>query len=246
MELPIENQRVKKVIEYSCNGNELQFSKEIKISQPRINRLFSKDSRSDKFPLVSFEIIQAIINKYVNINSEWLITGRGDMLKENKSNILGEPVEIYGNRKTKDAVLQVQEVPFYDGLQATMGLQALFESGKPSEVLETIKIPNLPKCDGAISVTGDSMYPLLKSGDIVLYKQTSVDSIFYGEMYLLSVKIEDWEEYVTVKYVQKSDKGESYIKLVSQNQHHQSRDILISQISAIAMIKASIRYNTMF
>lgn len=246
MELPIENQRVKKIIEYFCNGNELQFSKEIKISQPRINRLFSIDSRSGKFPMVSFEIIQAIINKYIDVDSEWLITGKGSMLKENMIINLGDPVSIYGNRKTKDAIIQVQEVPFYDGLKATMGLQALFESGKPTETLETIKIPNLPKCDGAISVTGDSMYPLLKSGDIVLYKQTSVDSIFYGEMYLLSVKIEDWEEYVTVKYVQKSEKGENYIKLVSQNQHHQSRDIMISQISAIAMIKASIRYNTMF
>ncbi len=246
MNLPDENQRVKNVIDYFCNGNELQFSKEVGITQPRINRLFNIDTRNNKYPIVSFEIIQAIINKYVGVDSEWLIIGRGEMLKSKTIESVIEPFPIYSNRKTKDAIINVQEVPFYDGLEATMGLQALFESGKPNEVLERIKIPNLPKCDGAISVTGDSMYPLLKSGDIVLYKQTSVDSIFYGEMYLLSVKIEDWEEYVTVKYVQKSEKGEDYVKLVSQNQHHQPRDILVRQIAAIAMIKASIRYNTMF
>ncbi len=112
--------------------------------------------------------------------------------------------------------------------------------------MQTIKIPNLPKCDGAITVTGDSMYPLLKSGDIVLYQETGVNNIYYGEMYLLSVKVDHWEEYITVKYVQKSEKGENYVKLVSQNQHHQPKDIEISQIRAIAMVKASVRFNTMF
>ena len=79
--LPVENQRVKKIIDFTTNGNVLQFSKEIGISQPRINRLFSIDTRSGKYPLVSFEIVQAIINKFVNINAEWLLTGQGEMLK---------------------------------------------------------------------------------------------------------------------------------------------------------------------
>lgn len=195
---------------------------------------------------LSSDVLAKIVTKYTDINTDWLLTGNGKMLKEEITSSSTSPIQIYGNRKTKDAIIQVQEVPFYDGLEATMGLQSLFESGKPSETLETIKIPNLPKCDGAISVTGDSMYPLLKSGDIVLYKQTTVENIFFGEMYLLSVKIDEWEEYVTVKYVQKSEKGEGYVKLVSQNQHHQPKDISLNNIAAIAMIKASIRFNTMF
>jgi phage repressor protein C with HTH and peptisase S24 domain len=40
--------------------------------------------------------------------------------------------------------------------------------------LEQILIPHLPKCDGAFYVTGDGMYPLLKSGDLVLYKEIKV------------------------------------------------------------------------
>lgn len=192
---------------------------------------------------LSSDIIERIVSNYEDINLEWLLTGKGEMIKEKYPT--SETLLISGNRKTKDAIMEMQEVPFYDGLEATMGLQQLFDSGKPQRVLETIKIPNLPKCDGGITVTGDSMYPLLKSGDIVLYKETNVDNIFYGEMYLLSVKIDDWEEYITVKYVQKSEKGEDYIKLVSQNQHHQPRDIKITQIAAIAMVKASIRFNTM-
>lgn len=161
--------------------------------------------------------------------------------EESSYNIVSLP----SNRKTKDAVYPIQEIPLYD-LEATAGLKELFSGGKSAtQVLDTIKIPHLPKCDGAISITGDSMYPLLKSGDMVLYKEVPLDSIFYGEMYLLAYQIDDWEEYITVKYVQKSELGDEYLKLVSQNQHHQPRNVKKAQITAIAIIKASIRINTM-
>ncbi|WP_281225916.1 S24 family peptidase [Flavobacterium aquiphilum] len=181
-----------------------------------------------------------ILHHYPEINSEWLLTGNGSMIKEGNTNI----VIMNNDRKTMDSLHISQEIPLYD-LEAVAGLRELFNSGKPQRVLDTIKIPNLPKCDGAISVTGDSMYPLLKSGDIVLYKETEFENIFFGEMYLLSVKLNDWEEYITVKYVQKSEQGTEYVKLVSQNSHHQPKDIHISKISALALIKASIRINTM-
>ncbi|GEN71608.1 transcriptional regulator [Chryseobacterium lathyri] len=190
----------------------------------------------------SFDFFHRLENSEYSDTFEykWVIGGKGEMLKHNTVII---PFNI--NRKTKDGIIESQEVPFYD-FSAVAGLQELFDSGTPHKVLQTIKIPNLPKCDGAINVTGDSMYPLLKSGDIILYKQITVDDIFFGEMYLLSILTKGREEYVTVKYVHKSDLGNEYVKLVSQNQHHQPRDFKVSEISAIALVKASVRFNTMF
>ncbi|BDU25115.1 MULTISPECIES: S24 family peptidase [unclassified Flavobacterium] len=181
-----------------------------------------------------------ILHYYPEINSEWLLTGNGPMIKEENTSVM----IMNNDRKTVDPTHVSQEIPLYD-LEAVAGLRELFSSGEPQRILDTIKIPNLPKCDGAISVTGDSMYPLLKSGDIILYKETEFENIFFGEMYLLSVKLNDWEEYITVKYVQKSEQGSDFVKLVSQNSHHQPKDIHISKISALALIKASIRINTM-
>lgn len=55
----------------------------------------------------------------------------------------------------------------------------LFVDRDSQTPIDYIHIPNLPRCDGAIYVVGDSMYPLLKSGDIVLYKQVSgIENIF--------------------------------------------------------------------
>lgn len=187
---------------------------------------------------------ELIYTKCLNISSEWLLTGNGEMLKNRASNQLREPGEVY--KLKTDRVLKEQSIPLYD-LEATAGVVELFrnKNGK-SKPIDFISIPNLPKCDGAIYVTGDSMYPLLKSGDIIMYKEleNSIESIFFGEMYLLSIDL-DGEEYVTVKWIHKSEKGEEFITVVSQNSHHQSKDIHLSNIKALALIKASIRINSM-
>lgn len=49
----------------------------------------------------------------------------------------------------------------------------------------------MPRCDGAVYVTGDSMYPLLKSGDIIVYKELhDFQEVIYGEMYLVSFDLD--------------------------------------------------------
>ena len=156
-----------------------------------------------------------ILVQELNVNPEWLESGKGNMFN-------AEPDLTAYMHRTDNPL-------FADQAQA-----------KP---VNFIHIPNLPKCDGAIYIVGDSMYPLLKSGDIVLYKQLGdINDIFWGDMYLLSIDI-DGEEYVTVKYIQKSDR-EGYVKLVSQNPHHADKDVAINRIRAIALVKASIRMNS--
>lgn len=242
MDLPIENQRVKKIIDFYCQGNENQFSKEIGVSQPRINRLFSLDVRSGKYPQVSFDIIQSIINKFINLNPEWVIVGRGSMHKEQQSNIVAEPVATF--RKTKDAIYELQRIPVYN-LDATMGLVPVSDNDgiDQEKIVDYISLGMLPACDGATPATGDSMYPLLKAGDIVAYKTIDVErnNIFFGEMYLLSIYIDETATMKTIKFVQPSDLGTDYVKLVSHNQHHAVKDVKISQIAAMALVRASIR-----
>ena len=73
-------------------------------------------------------------------------------------------------------------------------------------------------------------------------KLPTANDIFWGDMYLLSIDI-DGEEYITVKYVQKSEQ-QGYVRLVSQNQHHADKDVAVDKIRAIALVKASIRMNS--
>ena len=169
-----------------------------------------------------------------NVNPDWLETGKGKMFN-------AEP-NLTSYKHRTDRSLPMQSVPLYS-IEGTAGLVQIFSDESKVEPVNHIHIPNLPKCDGAIYIVGDSMYPLLKSGDIVLYKQLSdVRDVFWGDMYLLSIDM-DGEEYITVKYVQKADQ-EGCVRLVSQNQHHADKDVEISRIRAIALIKASVRMHT--
>lgn len=182
--------------------------------------------------------IATIIAIYPEINIEWLITGNGSMLKETK--VINKNYQL---SELKDkGILTDQEVPLYD-IEAAANLRTIF-SDKSQNIIDKIRIPQLPKCDGAVYVRGDSMYPLLKSGDIVVFKEIyNLEYIVTGEMYLIDYSIEE-DDYLVVKYIQKGD-AEDKIKLVSYNSHHQPLDIPISSIRSLAIVKATVRLNTM-
>nr|WP_294936028.1 S24 family peptidase [uncultured Flavobacterium sp.] len=186
--------------------------------------------------------LEEIISKYSDLNPIWLLTGQGNMFVESEMLLANKNVETY--KLKTDRALDAQQIPLYD-IEAVAGLVPLFKDSKSQEPLDHISIPHLPKCDGAVYITGDSMYPLLKSGDIVLYKEINdiKNEIFWGEMYLLSIDM-GGEEYITVKYIQKSE-FDGNVRLVSQNKHHQDKDVELSKIRALALVKASIRINSM-
>lgn len=211
--------------------------------------------------------IAKIIAEYPDLNIEWLITGKGEMTKTTAAKSYPEPNPEPLIASTPEAIYEVsndprsrnmsvyrlktdyysqdkQLIPLFD-INASAGLSLLFSNQNTQIPLDHIMIPNAPKCDGAMYIRGDSMYPILKAGDIACYKIiTSIDNIIFGEKYILDLDNGD-DQYLTVKYVQKSEKGSKHIKLVSENKHHADRDIHISTIRAIAMVKISVRYDTL-
>lgn len=225
-------ERVLKIAEYKGIPKE-QFTTEIGMT-------YGSFKGSAKNRPLNSNAIEKILTIVPEINPEWLLTGTGEMLKSAEPE---QNMRVFKNKT--DRLIERQEIPLYE-MEATAGIIDQLDNGGKHIPVDTIKIPNMPKADGAVFVTGDSMYPLLKSGDIVIFKRIEdfPNDIFWGEMYIVSMNISG-EEYVTVKYVQKSDKGDDYIKLVSLNQHHQPKDIPLNKVRAMALVKASIRFNTM-
>lgn len=224
-------ERVLQLIEFK-GINKSRFYRETGLSNGFLDKV--KDIGSSK--------LEDILKTYPDISPEWILTGKGAMVREVKQPIQGETKSEYLLRT--DSRRSEQLVPLYN-LEASAGLVQLFGRDETTPI-DYISVPNLPACDGAIYVTGDSMYPLLKSGDIVMYKQVLdiFNSLFWGEMYIIHIDI-DGDAFTTVKYVHKSDNGPDYIKLVSQNQHHAAKDINLKHIKAAALVKASIRINSM-
>jgi transcriptional regulator len=192
---------------------------------------------------ITEDVMAKFIATYSEINISWLITGEGTMLKNDAPPSEATVQPIYQPRSPEKKV-DNQIINLYD-FEATAGLRSLLDN-RHANIIDTIKIPNMPKCDGAIHIVGDSMYPRLKPGDIIFYKKLPIDlqSILYGEMYLLSYSI-DGDDYCVVKYIKRSDKGEPFITLASHNPAHEDTDIDFRCVNAIALIKGSYNQTTM-
>ncbi len=225
MEVPVENQRVKEVINYYCDGNELLFSKEIDISQPRINRLFSIDNRNSKYPMVSYDIIQSIINKFINVSAEWLLTGKGEMLKTTNA-IKNYPKP---NKKEKELPL----IP----IEAIAGFGAGEFTIMEYDVLEYYKIPEFSNADFLIPVKGSSMQPKYYGGDILACKHIQSFSFFqWGVPHVITIK----DRGTVVKRI-KQVENKNEFSLVSDNDKYEPFTITLDDIINIAIVIGVIR-----
>ena len=164
--------------------------------------------------------VEKILSFYQDLNRVWFVTGEGEMI--NSACETRAPSNIFPLKS--DRVIQgTQKIPLYE-LTATAGLIAIFQD--------------------AVPVRGDSMTPVLKSGDIIIYKkmELSEDSILWGQIYLLSYSNES-DCFTVVKYLRHSEKT-GYVRLVSENSFYDPLEIPASSITALALVKASITFHT--
>lgn len=187
-----------------------------------------------------------LLEKLANVDYNWLLLGKGSPARQRNTVSLdggdttSEVERLYCPKATEG--VDERSVALYD-VSAAANLRTLLNN-RHQFLLGQIVIPNIPSCDGAVFVSGDSMYPILKSGDIVGFKEISnLNHIIYGEMYLVSFTMDD-NDYLTVKYVKQSDQP-GYIRLVSYNPHHEPMDLPLSSVQAMALVKFSIRKNMM-
>lgn len=214
------------------------FEKSINVSNGYINSI-SKG--------LGIDILNTIIEKYSNLNIEWVLSGKGNMLKTSHEDSKLSSLEVVKSHKPKyiEKKEDVQDIPLFN-FKASAGIKEILGPSSNDFLIDTIRIPDMPKCDGAIKIMGDSMMPKLKPGDIIMYKEMplNIQDLFYGEMYLISYEI-DGDYYVVVKYIRKSEKGEPFITLASENPEHASKDIEFGRINALALIKGYINVSSM-
>ena len=223
------NQRIREIADKLCDGNMSMVARIVGVNQPALRNIVGPKQSQPRFEILS----SIVTNNTLRINAEWLLTGKGAM-QTHEIDIIHKP-------RYRDVGSDV--IPIYD-INAAANLQTLFANNKQN-VLGEIKIPNAPACDGAIYVRGDSMYPLVKSGDMVSFKMlNNIDNIVSGEMYVVDFDM-DGDEFLVIKYVQWEEKNVT-LRLVSYNEHHQDMFIPVGAVRAIALIKIVIRLNSMF
>ena len=223
------NERIREIADKLCGGNISEVARIVGVNQPALRDIVGTQQSKPRFEILS----KIVDDTTLHINAEWLLTGKGAMQTRSIDILHKTPYHDASNRS----------IPIYD-INAAANLQTLFANNS-QQVVGEIKIPNSPACDGAIYVRGDSMYPLVKTGDLVAYKQlNNIESVISGEMYVVDFQI-NGDDFLVVKYVQNEDDNIN-LRLVSYNQHHKDIVIPKSAVRAVALIKIVIRISSMF
>lgn len=157
-----------KLLEYSrLNGK--SFSEKIGLMRPQA----IYDIQSGKTQNISASMANKIISVFPEINRGWLLTGEGEMLKN----------ETYIN------IAKNQGIPFYD-MDITASIAETFCDVR-EEAQYYINYPPLNDCDAAFPVYGESMIPDFFPGEVVLVSEIKhVDSMLWGEPYLIITNAE--------------------------------------------------------
>ena len=160
--------------------------------------------------------IDKISVKYPDLNIVWLKTGVGNMLlsdERNEKTITVNQTAISPNNR-KGALI-------YD-IDATCGLNGRDIEFTDEKVIGSIDAPEINPESKIIFATGDSMLPLIASGDrVVIRKIESLDYFNYGQVYLIITN-----EYRLIKRVRRHPKdAENLILLRSENPNYDDIDL---------------------
>lgn len=199
--------RLIKYMEYK-GLNDNRVTKECGLSQGLIGQ--ARAGKSD----LSATTLEKILEKYQDINSEWLSYGYGEMLKEDENK----------------AVSKTEMRPRYD-MKAWAGqlTEYIDESAEMVAV-----IPQIPKYDFTIRITGDSMEPEYRGGDeVACLKVPKGNFIQWGKVYVLNTS-----QGAVIKRLYKGKKG---YKCVSDNKRYGEFEIPEDEIYSINLVVGMVR-----
>lgn len=156
--------------------------------------------------------IEKILLAYPDINSDWLLTGRGNMLSsDNSDNAVRQTPEPAAKRVMDDGKEGIPLIP----LDAVAGFPATDSSYAYMENCDRYIIPEFQDkgADFIIRVSGDSMIPLYYSGDLIAcHKIHDIRFFQWGTVYVLETS-----QGVLVKRVMESIEHDDCILCASEN-----------------------------
>ncbi|BEG98135.1 S24 family peptidase [Bacteroides sedimenti] len=227
----VDNQQIKERIrellrQHGDSVNSL--SKELRVSQKTLNNQINGTCA------LSLDTIVNIATHY-RTSADRLLALWADPVQEiTHPDVINLPTPDTPSKKEEGAI------PLFR-MRPGLSLRSFLNNKEPYAV-DSIKIPRSPKCDGALYVINDSMYPLIKPGDIVAFSEIKdLSYIISGEIYLVGVNM-GGEFYTLCKYVKTIPGEPDKVTLLNFAEGGDSLIIDKSCIEAIAIVKASINF----
>lgn len=168
---------------------------------------------------ISSDVILKLKNKFSDLNLDWLITGEGPMFKSEAS-----------AKKTSYSINK-NVIKYYPAVSGSMGGVQFLDD--PEESYVDIILPGFSECKYAINAYGDSMHPVIKSGQVVILMEWMESFIDWGRIYLVVTK----SGYRIIKYLKPSDNADA-IRCESENKElNPAFDINKEDIHKLFLVK---------
>ena len=159
--------------------------------------------------------------------------------KELKSNFVEDVLSVINGKQEEPMPTAERTIRYWVDVDATAGGVTLFEDTMTANVID-IKIPEFGDCTDAVNLYGDSMYPLYRSGQIIILKRWTESFIDFGNVYLIITKNGNR----MVKYIRKGSTA-NRILCASENPAFDSFEIPLCDIQALYLVKGSIKQDTL-
>lgn len=180
---------------------------------------------------VSSEWLSIIIEKYPQYSAEWLLTGKGEMLRGRASS----PIYKDSQESAATAMLSDRGIPLIP-VDAFAGFGTENSTQVMEYECEQYVVPSFKGAEFLIQVKGSSMYPKYASGDIVACKKLSLDTFFQWN----KVYVADTEQGVLIKRIKKGE-TDGTVLLVSENPNYEPFELRREEISSLAIVIGVIR-----
>ncbi|AMO19216.1 S24 family peptidase [Flavobacterium columnare] len=203
----------------------------------------------DKESGISEDNIAKFIAYSSEINLEWLLLGKGEMIKPNikemsSNKTMTKTMTFSEETKNTKNVINLLNEPTteYEGIPlipidamagfGTGGVQVMDYDTQKYVVPEFTEL----NVDFMLRVKGSSMYPKYNSGDLVACKKLALNDIFFqwNKVYVL-----DTDQGALIKRIKKGSDG--HLLIVSDNSSYEPYELHLSQIHAIAIVLGVIR-----
>jgi len=205
--------RLLSLIGHYSGGNKSEFARMIGVSPQAVNTWITRNT-------FDIDIVYA---KCLNVSPDWLLTGKGNMLKEEEKEDVSAPVVCYDSKVGQ---------PYYD-IDFLGGFSEIYNS-QVSLPDHKIIVPGFDRAHLWCNVTGHSMEPQISHGDIIALRPCTIDDIQYGEMYAVVL-----DTIRTIKIIRRGS-SKKFLRYVPINPNFDEQEFEVNRIINVFEVIGSI------
>lgn len=189
----------------------------------------------DKGENIGSDKCEKILYAFPDLNSDWLLTGRGSMLKNNGLELIDNKEDIKKN-ELPEVNYEYKGAPYYN--VDFIGGFDLVLNDQTNNPDYYINFPPYNK-EGVVwcNITGHSMEPELNNGDFIALKEMTdpIEYLPYGEIYGIIT-----DNYRTVKRIRMSER-KGFVRLIPTNKspEYGEQEIPINMIRKVFAVLGS-------